>query len=234
LSKTLLGPFDLLVWLIGFLAEVFVVAWALRDRTLLRHRTLLLYVSALAVDEILSFSILHRFGFSSNEYVYYYYYSDALLTLLMFVAIAGLCSRIFDEQQRGWRVRAVMVLIVGVTVLYATAVTAVKHQLLATRFAVEFSGSLYFTGMILTYGVWVLLLKRRDPRLRLVLVVSAFGIYFGGQTVTYVLRSVYPALTALHYLPPLMGAWLPVSLAYTFSKVPDEACIPLESLAGVG
>jgi hypothetical protein len=229
----MLGPFDLLVWLVGFLAELFVVAWALRDRTLLRHGALLLYVAALAVDEVLSFSILHRFGFSSNEYLYYYYYSDALLTLLMFMAIAGLCSRIFEEQDRSWRVRAVMVLIVGITVLYATAVTAVKHQLLATSFAIELSGSLYFTGMILTYGAWVLLLKRRDPRLRLVLIVSAFGIYFGGQTVTYALRSIFPALTALHILPSLMGAWLPVSLAYTFSRVPDEACIPLERLAGV-
>ncbi len=229
----MLGPFDLLVWLVGFLAELFVVAWALRDRTLLRHGTLLLYVAALAVDEVLSFSILHRFGFSSNEYLYYYYYSDALLTLLMFMAIAGLCSRIFDEQERSWRVRAVMVLIVAITVLYATAVTAVKHQLLATSFAIELSGSLYFTGMMLTYGAWVLLLKRRDPRLRLVLIVSAFGIYFGGQTVTYALRSIFPALTALHILPSLMGAWLPVSLAYTFSKVPDEASIPLERLAGV-
>jgi hypothetical protein len=229
----MLGPFDLLVWLVGFLAELFVVAWALRDRTLLRHGALLLYVAALAVDEVLSFSILHRFGFSSNEYLYYYYYSDALLTLLMFMAIAGLCSRIFEEQDRSWRVRAVMVLIVGITMLYATAVTAVKHQLLATSFAIELSGSLYFTGMILTYGAWILLLKRRDPRLRLVLIVSAFGIYFGGQTVTYALRSIFPALTALHILPSLMGAWLPVSLAYTFSRVPDEACIPLERLAGV-
>ena len=229
----MLGPFDLLVWLIGFLAELFVVAWALRDRTLLRHRALLVYVTALAIDEILSFSILHRFGFSSNEYLYYYYYSDALLTLLMFMAIAGLCSRIFEEQERSWRVRAVMVFIVAITVMYATAVTAVKHQLLATSFAIELSGSLYFTGMMLTYGAWVLLLKRRDPRLRLVLIVSAFGIYFGGQTVTYALRSIFPALTALHILPSLMGAWLPVSLAYTFSKVPDEASIPLERLAGV-
>ena len=65
----MLGPFDFTVWLIGFLAEVFVVAWAIRDRTLLRHRTLLLYVVALAADEILSFTILHRYGYTSTEYV---------------------------------------------------------------------------------------------------------------------------------------------------------------------
>lgn len=229
----MLGPFDFTVWLVGFLAEVFVVVWAIRDRTLLRHRTLLLYVVALAADEILSFSILRRYGYSSNEYLYYYYYSDALLTLLMFIAIAGICSRIFREQGRSDRVRALTMVILGVIVLYAGAVTAVKHQLLATSFAVEFSGSLYFAGMILTYGVWVLLLKRRDPRLRLVLVVSAFGVYFGGQTVTYALRSLFPDLSLLHYLPALMGAWLPVSLAYSVSRVSEEARIPLEQLAGV-
>jgi hypothetical protein len=229
----MLGPFDFAVWLIGFLAEVFVVAWAVRDRTLLRHPTLLLYVLALASDELLSFTILRRYGFSSNEYLYYYYYSDAILTLLMFVAIAGLCSHIFREQGRSDRVRALTMVILGLIVLYAGAVTAVKHQLLATRFAVEFSGSLYFAGMILTYGVWILLLKRRDPRLRLVLVVSAFGIYFGGQTVIYALRSIYPTLEVLHYLPAVMGAWLPVSLAYSVSRVSEEARIPLEQLAGV-
>jgi hypothetical protein len=229
----MLGPFDFVVWLCGFLAEVFVVVWAFRDRSLLQHRTLVLYVAALALDEVLSFSILHRYGFSSNEYLYFYHYSDALLTLLMFIAIAGLCSRIFHEQSESAQARALPALILGIAVLYAAAVTAVKHQLLATHFAVEFSGSLYFAGMILTYGVWILLLKRRDPRLRLVLVVSAFGIYFGGQTATFALQSILPSLAILHYLPGLMGAWLPVSLAYTFSRVSDEARIPLEQLAGV-
>ena len=221
------------MWLLGFLAEVFVLVWAFRDRSLLRHRALLLYVGALALDEILSFSILRRYGFSSNEYLYYYHYSDAVLTLLMFIAIAGLCSRIFREQGGSAQARALPAIILGTVALYATAVTAIKHQLLATHFAVEFSGSLYFAGMILTYGVWVLLLKRRDPRLRLVLVVSAFGIYFGGQTATFALQSILPSLSVLHYLPGLMGAWLPVSLAYTFSRVSDDARIPLEQLVGV-
>ena len=221
------------MWLLGFLAEVFVLVWAFRDRSLLRHRALLLYVGALALDEILSFSILRRYGFSSNEYLYYYHYSDAVLTLLMFIAIAGLCSRIFREQGPSAQARALPAIILGTVALYATAVTAIKHQLLATHFAVEFSGSLYFAGMILTYGVWVLLLKRRDPRLRLVLVVSAFGIYFGGQTATFALQSILPSLSVLHYLPGLMGAWLPVSLAYTFSRVSDDARIPLEQLVGV-
>jgi hypothetical protein len=221
------------VWLVGFLAEVFVVVWAFRDRTLLRHRALLLYVAALAIDEVLSFSILRRYGFSSSEYLYFYYYSDALLTLLMFIAIAGLCSRIFREHGRDAQARALPVIIFATVALYAGAVTAVKHQLLATHFAVEFSSSLYFAGMILTYGVWVVLLKRRDPRLRLVLVISAFGIYFGGQTATFALQSILPSLTILHYLPGLMGAWLPISLAYTFSQVSDKARIPLEQLVGV-
>jgi hypothetical protein len=209
------------------------VVWAFRDRTLLRHRALLLYVAALAIDEVLSFSILRRYGFSSSEYLYFYYYSDALLTLLMFIAIAGLCSRIFREHGRDAQARALPVIIFATVALYAGAVTAVKHQLLATHFAVEFSSSLYFAGMILTYGVWVVLLKRRDPRLRLVLVISAFGIYFGGQTATFALQSILPSLTILHYLPGLMGAWLPISLAYTFSQVSDEARIPLEQLVGV-
>jgi hypothetical protein len=229
----MLGPFDFVVWLAGFLAEVFVLAWAVRDRTMLRYRSLLVYVAALAVDEVLSFVILRRYGFTSNEYVYYYYYSDAVLTLLMFVAIMGLCSRMFREQQRSGVLRVFTLVILAVVVLYAAAVTAVKHQLLATHFAGEFNESLYFTGMILTYALWVMLLRRRDPRLRLVLVISAFGIYFGGQTMTYTLRALFPAATSLHYLLALMGAWLPLSLAYSFYKVSEEARVPLEQLAGV-
>lgn len=221
-----------MVWLLGFLAEVFVVVWTFRDRSLWQHRAVLLYVAALAFDEILSFSILRRYGFSSNEYLYFYHYSDAALTLLMFIAIAGLCSRIFREQGGDVQARALPAVILTIVTVYAGAVTALKHQLLATHFAVEFSSSLYFAGMILTYGVWVLLLKRRDPRLRLVLVVSAFGIYFGGQTAIFAVQSVFPSLAVLHYLPGLMGAWLPVSLAYTFSQVSEEARIPVEQLVG--
>jgi hypothetical protein len=229
----MLGPFDFVIWLAGFLGEVFVLAWTIRDRTLLRHHALLVYVAALAFDEVLSFGILWRFGFSSNEYLYYYYYSDALLTLLMFVAIMGLYARIFREQERSGRLRILTLVILGIVVLYASAVTAVKHQLLATKFAIEFSGSLYFTGMILTYALWVLLLRRRDPRLRLVLIVSAFGIYFGGQTATYALRNLFPALAVLHSLPAVIGAWLPISLAYTVCKVSEDARIPLKQLARV-
>jgi hypothetical protein len=228
----MLGPFDFVVWLAGFLAEVFVLAWATHDRTLLRHRALLVYVAALAADEILSFVILWRYGFTSNEYVYYYYDSDAALTLLMFLAIMGLCARIFREQARSGWIRSVTLTILATVALYAAAITAMKHQVLATHFAGEFCGGLYFTGMVLTYVVWVLLLSRRDPRLRLVLLVSAFGVYFGGQSAASALRSLFPLLTGVHYLGPLMGAFLPLSLAYTFSKVSEEARIPLEQLAG--
>lgn len=229
----MLGPFDFVVWLAGFLAEIFVLAWAAHDRSLRRHRSLLVYVAALAADEILSFVILRRYGFTSNEYTYYYYYSDALLTLLMFLAIMGLCARVFREQERSGRLRALTLMILATVALYAAAITVVKHQVLATHFAGEFCGGLYFTGMVMTYVVWVLLLSRRDPRLRLVLLVSAFGIYFGGQSAASALQSLFPALTALHYLSPMMGACLPVSLAYTFSWVSEEARIPLEQLAGV-
>jgi hypothetical protein len=38
----------------------------------------------------------------------------------------------------------------------------------------------------------------------------------------------------VRYLPAIMGAWLPISLAYTLWKVPEEARIPLEQLARVG
>src|SRR5271156_1100034 len=189
----MLGPFDFVIWLTGFLAEVFVLVWALRDRSMLRYGGLVAYMGALAADEVVSFVILRRYGFTSNEYIYYYYYSDVILTLLMFAAIMGLYSRIFHEQKRSDHVRTFTLVILGTIVLYATAATVVKHQLLGTRFAVEFSSSLYFTGMILTFALWVVLLRRRDPRLRLVLVVSAFGIYFGGQTLTYTLRALFPA-----------------------------------------
>ena len=230
----MLGPLDFLVWLAGFLAEVFVLAWAFRDRSLWRHSSLLAYVAALALNEVLSFAILRRYGFTSNEYVYYFYYSEAFLTLLMFIAIMGLCSRIFHEQRRDGRIRALTLTVLAVVVLYAVAVTAVKHQLLATHFAGEFCGSLYFAGMIMTYALWALLVSRRDPRLRLVLIVSAFGIYFGGQSAIFALRSLAPALAVIRYLPAIMGAWLPISLAYTLWKVPEEARIPLEQLARVG
>src|SRR5208282_2531350 len=99
------------------------------DRTTWRNRGLLVYVAALAADEILSFVVLRRYGFTSNEYIYYYYYSDAVLTLLMFIAIMGLCSRVFREQERSGTMRVFMLVILATVVLYAGAVTAVKHQL---------------------------------------------------------------------------------------------------------
>jgi hypothetical protein len=87
--------------------------------------------------------------------------------------------------------------------------------------------------MVLTYVLWTIVLRRHHARTRLVLIVTAFGVFFAGHTVTYGLHSFFPSVEAWRYIPPLLGTWLPLSLAYTFARVSDQDRMPVAAVAGV-
>jgi hypothetical protein len=85
--------------------------------------------------------------------------------------------------------------------------------------------NLYFVGVALTYLLWVALLKLRETRARLVQLVLALGVEFSALAAIYALRNLFPSLedSVLKFLIPVVGAWLPLAWAYTFTKVPEDA-----------
>ncbi|HKW89977.1 MAG TPA: hypothetical protein VJN21_14595, partial [Candidatus Acidoferrales bacterium] len=81
--------------------------------------------------------------------------------------------------------------------------------------------------------LWGAILKLRETRTRLVQLVLALGIFFSADAATYALRNLFPTFQGefLKFIPPLLGAFLPLAWAYTFTKIPEEARLLTARLA---
>jgi hypothetical protein len=102
---------------------------------------------------------------------------------------------------------------------------AASSDRLVTHFVVELGQNLYFVGVVLTYLLWGAMVKLRENRTRVMQIVLSMGVYLSLSAGSYALGNIYPALPVWRYLYPLINMWLPVSWAYTFLKVPEDARI---------
>ena len=195
----------------------------LRSRSVSRYFTLLLYISASLILSGTRTFIFVRYGYTSVQYFYFYYFSDALLTIFLYFALMGLYSLVFQELGAKQYLRLGATLLLGVTAWFSYQVVIGSTDKLLTRFVVELSQNLYFVGVVLTYLLWGAMMKLREARTRLIQVVLALGVYFSVFAATYALRNLYPQFLIWQYTPPLMALLLPLSWAYTFMKVPEEA-----------
>jgi hypothetical protein len=67
--------------------------------------------------------------------------------------------------------------------------------------------------------------KLRENRTHLVQLVLSMGVYFSAFAGSYALSNMYPNANVWRYVFHLMAMWLPLSWAYTFMKVPEDARI---------
>ncbi len=212
------------LWAAGFAVEVYILGIALYRRFFLRYLSLNLFLLALAAKEVSDYIVFKKFGLSSPQYVYSYYYGDALLTILMFLAIMQLYQQVFVEMRVGKYIRGFTALLLGATALFSYIVVQRNTDHLTSRFVVELSQNLYFVGLVLTYLLWGAIFKLRETRARLVQLVLALGLYFSATAALYAFRNMFPSShTAILFLSQLTGALLPVAWAYTFTRVPEDA-----------
>ncbi len=72
-------------------------------------------------------------------------------------------------------------------------------------------------------ALWGAMMKLRENRTRLMQLVLAMGVYFSAFAGSYALGNLYQDMPIWHYICHLMVIFLPLSWAYTFMKVPEEA-----------
>jgi hypothetical protein len=89
-----MAPAALTLWLLAILVDGFFVFLCARQRVLSKFFFFSCYFAALIVVSIGRFWVLSRDGFSSAEYLYSYYYSDAVLTILLALAIWQIGARL--------------------------------------------------------------------------------------------------------------------------------------------
>ncbi len=218
----MLGPVDYLIWITIFLVEFLCVAILLKKRAFARHFTIVLYLLASLATSAGRYFVLAAMGFTSNAYAYCYYYSDAVLTIFLFFVVMSFYSHVFSEMGVSKMVRGGAMLLLGGTALISYHMVASSSDKLITRFANELSQNLYFVGVVLTYLLWGAMMKLQENRMRLMQLVLALGVYFSAFAGTYALKNMYPNCFIWQYFQ-LIAIWLPVSWAYTFLKIPEDA-----------
>ncbi len=162
-------------------------------------------------------------GYDSDAYLYFYYPVDAVVTIVAYLAIASLFDHLFRKSVFRSYVRLTLffffLLVVGVSALFISR----NVEQLYSRFVIEFEQNMYFVGVLLTFLLWMSMSYLRVENRRLVLLVSAMGVYFAAHAATYALWFLFPVLAPLiAVVPPLaynfmVGLWL-----YTFLCVPEE------------
>jgi hypothetical protein len=222
----MLGPFDYILTLLGFLAELYVMVCLCLSKNPFRYLSLNIYMLAAAGVTVGQFSVLRHFGVTSPVYAYFYYYTDALLTISLFFVIMSFYHQVFQQMGVGKYVRWGSVLLLsGTALLSYLIVRRMPSHHLTVRFVVEMSQNIYFVGVVLTYLLWGAVIKLRETRTRLIQLVLALGIFFSSEAACYALRNLFPSLEAnfLKWVPPIAGTFLPLAWAYTFTKIPEEA-----------
>ena len=221
----MLGPIDYSMWSVDFLAEICCVVCLLKKRGFSRHFTILLYLCASIAVGVGRYSVMGTSGYSSGAYYYFYYYSDALLTICLYFVLMSMYSHVFSEMGVTKLLRGGAMLLLASTVWISYHMVATSSEKFVTQFVIELSQNLYFVGVVLTYLLWGAMMKLRENRTHLMQLVLSMGVYFSAFAGSYALYNMYPNALVWRYFPHLMALWLPLSWAYTFMKVPEDARI---------
>ncbi len=223
-----------IIWAAGLAGGLYVAGRAIVTGDVLRYPILTIYSAAQAAVEISSAYVLRHYGLRSEQYLFEYYYLGSLLTVVAFFVIIELFQQIFDELRARKEIRVASALLVAASALLAYVMVEKSASRFATRFVIEFSQNLYFLGVVLTYLLWIAAQRLRETRARLVQLILALGISFTAATAVYALRNMFPgeAVRLLEqFVEPVVGAFLPISWAYTFTRVPEDSEIMVKSLA---
>jgi hypothetical protein len=227
------GSLEYLIWFLGAALEIAVVVCAIARHSFRRYLCLNLYMLLSFLVSVGRYGMLHQFGLTSGEYAFFYFYSDAVLTVLLYLALITLYLQVFDEMRVEKLVRLAAVLLLAGTAIFSYQVVHQSTGKMLTHFFFELSQNLYFVGLVLTYVLWGAILKLRETRTQLIQLVLSLGIYFSAFAATYALRNMYPEFQPWAYIVQVVGCLLPLAWAYAFWHLPEDARMAPARLAVV-
>ncbi len=227
------GSVELFIWYLGTALELAFVVCSIARRSFFTYFFLNLYMLLSVLADVARWQVLRTDGLDSDRYMQCYYYTDALLTVLLYVLLISLYSRVFGELRFAKHMKlAAVVLLLG-TAGFSYAVVAQQGTRLAHYFAYELSQNLYFVGIILTYLLWGAVLKLRETRTRVVQMVLSLGLYFSAYAASYALVNVAPGVTVVKYASPLLGCLLPLAWCVTIMRYSEDARLAPAQLVAV-
>jgi len=229
-----LSPFEYTIWLLCTLAEASVVVCSLFRGSFKKYLALNLYMIACIAVNVLRYEVLAVYGIRSSEYTYLYYYSDVLLTIGLYFTLTSLYAQVFEEMAAEKNIRFAAILLLLGTAAFSFAIVMQSGPRMPTRFFMEVSQNLNFVGLVLTYVLWGAIFKLRETRTRLIQLVLSLGIFFSLLAASFALSNLYHGLLPfLRVLGPIIDCLLPVTWAYAFLRVPEDARLAPSRLAVV-
>jgi len=227
------GSVELFIWYLGTAFELACVVCSIVRKSFFTYFFLNLYMLLGVLAEIARWLAVVKYGVTSKQYMYMYFYTDTLLTVVLYVLLISLFSRVFGELRFARHMRlAAVVLLLG-TAGFSYAVVAQSHDRLVTSFAYELSQNLYFVGIILTYLLWGAILKLRETRTRLVQMVLSLGLYFSAYAASYAIMNLRPEVSVVKYATPLLGCLLPLAWCITMMRYSEDSRIVPAQLVAV-
>jgi hypothetical protein len=227
------GSVELFIWYLGTAFELAFVVCSIARRSFFTYFFLNLYMLVTILADCARWQVLRYYGFDSDQYMQCYYYTDALLTVLLYVSLISLYSRVFGELRFAKHMRLAAVALLLGTAGFSYAVVTQSGNRLGHFFAYELSQNLYFVGIILTYLLWGAVLKLRETRTRLVQIVLSLGLYFSAYAASYALVNVAPGVSVVKYASPLLGCFLPLAWCITIMRYSEESRLSPAQLVAV-
>ncbi len=217
------GVFDYLIWMVSVSLAGYVMFRIWAGRALFRYLALSAYLLATLSFTITAAIVSHLYGFRSLEYIYFYIFGDGVLSLLLYLVVAGLFERIFSELGFSRYVRWVAVLVLAGTVGVSYSIVSAARDRIFGKFVVELQQNLYFLGVVLCALLWFSMRKLNNMPTRLMQITLGLGMYLGAHAAIYAFHNMFPGLAFWRYIPPASYVFFLVVLAHTFTTVPETA-----------
>ena len=229
------GSVELFIWYLGTAFELAFVVCSIARGSFFTYFFLNLYMLLTVLADVARWLVLAKFGLKSEQYMHSYYYTDALLTVVLYLLLISLYSRVFGELRFAKHMRLAAVALLLGTAGFSYAVVAQSEPRLYTGsvFAYELSQNLYFVGIVLTYLLWAAVLKLRETRTRLVQIVLSLGVYFSLYAATYALYNVAPQYGEVIHATGAIGCLLPLAWCITIMRYSEDSRLAPARLVAV-
>jgi hypothetical protein len=221
------GPYVASLFLQG--ALVFFVVYR---RLWKRLRAVLAYLTALLlIDGAARSCVLYKYGFSSREYAYVFWITDVLLTLAAFLLLCSFFRRACLHEEKMWGFLRLLLAFVFILVLGISSVSlAQNYSNLFGIFIVEFQQNLYFTCLVLTTLLFLLIQRLQSADEELALLVVGMGIQFAGPTASLALlnlaRREELARFLVAYVGPVCTLGMLLTWFYALTRIPEISLLP--------
>ncbi len=173
---------------IGLLLEAILPVYIVWKRLLKGLEGVAAYLLVLAIADGLRAGVVHAFGFSSPQYAYAYWLPDFGIEIAVFLVVSAFFRRAASGRpellkQLRFLLGTVFVLVIGIS----SFVLFQNYDRLFTRFIIEFNQNLYFTCLVLTTLLYLMLVQIKSEDEQLVLFVSGLGISLAGPAASLAL-----------------------------------------------